>query len=283
LDVGRAEHCVLVVGGDGLIGRALRDRYFQAGIPWVTTSRRPGHHPQLDLGASADEWELPENCSIAFLCAGRTRLADCEAHPAETTFVNVHQTIELARRLCHRGAFVVFLSTSLVFDGSKPFASVDDVPNPTTAYGGQKAQAEELLGQIGTRHAIVRLTKVAHPAMPLVLEWKAALRRGEIIHPYSDMVFNPLPLDFVAGALQKVASRPTRSIIHLSATTDVTYASFARSLAAHLNVSPRLVQPRPAPSPPPPFASLKMRPEDLPFMTPPSTADTISGLLRAIS
>ena len=98
-----------------------------------------------------------------------------------------------------------------------------DVPNPATTYGRQKVQAEELLGQIGNA-AIVRLTKVVHAAMPLVLEWSAALRRREVIRPYSDMVFNPLPLDFVAGALQKIASRATRSIIHLSATTDVSYA-----------------------------------------------------------
>lgn len=277
-----ADQPVLIVGGDSLIGRALRESYRAAGVSCLATSRRAGQHPRLDLAAAPETWELANNYSTAFLCAGRTRLADCEAHPAETELINVTRTTELARTLHDRGAFVVFLSTNLVFDGSTAFPTVDDAPNPTTAYGRQKAEAEKILRELGDRVALVRLTKVVHPEMPSLLDWAAALRQREVIHPYSDMVFSPIPLDFVAGALRSIASRRTGGIIHLSAERDVSYASLAASLAVHLKVAPDLVQPQLVPAPTPRFGTLRMRPEDAVLLRPRPAAETIRELLSAL-
>ena len=277
-----ANHPVLIVGGDGLIGRALHESYRAAGVPSLATSRRAGQHPHLDLTASPDTWELAESYSAAFLCAGYTKLADCEAHPAETALINVTKTTELARKLWERGAFIVFLSTNLVFDGNKAFSTVDDAPNPTTAYGRQKAEAEKILRELGDRVAIVRLTKVVYSAMPLLVDWAAALRRQEVIHPYSDMVFSPIPLEYVVLALRSIASRLTKGVIHLSAETDVSYASLAASLATHLHVSSDLVQPQLAPTPVPRFGALRMRPEDVALLKPPAAAETIRALLSGL-
>lgn len=278
-----ADHPILIVGGDGLIGRALHESHRAAGVSCLATSRRAGQHPRLDLAAAPETWELADNYSTVFLCAGRTRLADCEANPAETALINVTRTNELARKLHDRGAFVVFLSTNLVFDGSKDFPAVDDAPNPTTAYGHQKAEAEKILRELGERVAIVRLTKVVHPAMPLLLDWAAALRRREVIHPYFDMVFSPIPLEYVAGALRSIASRPTGDIIHLSAESDISYASLAASLAEHLDVSCDLVQPQLASAPPPRFGTLRMKPEDVDRLQPPAAAETIRELLASLT
>jgi dTDP-4-dehydrorhamnose reductase len=283
LDVASADHPVLIVGGDGLIGRALHETYRAAGVPCLATSRRAEQHPQLDLASSPETWELAERYSVAFLCAGRTKLADCETHAAETALINVTRTTELARKLWERGAFVIFLSTNLVFAGNKAFPAVDDGPNPTTAYGRQKGEAEKILRELGERVAIVRLTKVVHPAMPLLLDWAAALRRREVIHPYSDMVFSPIPLEYVAGALRSIASRQTREIIHLSAETDVSYASLAASLAERLDVSTDLVQPQAAPAPASRFGTLRMRAEDAALLKPPPAAETIRELLASLT
>jgi len=280
--VASADHPVLIVGGDSLIGRALHESYRAAGIPCVATSRRAGQLPQLDLAASPETWELANSYSAAFLCAGRTKLADCEAHPVETELINVTRTTELARKLSARGAFLVFLSTNLVFDGNKAFPTVEDAPNPATIYGRQKAEAEKILRELGEGVALVRLTKVVHAAMPLLLDWAAALRRQEVVRPYSDMVFSPVPLDYVAGALRSILSRRTGGIIHLSAETDISYASLATSLAEHLDVSPDLVQPQLAPIPAPRFGTLRMKPEDAAMLKPPPATETIRELLASL-
>jgi dTDP-4-dehydrorhamnose reductase len=193
--------------------------------------------------------------------------------------VNVTRTTQLARKLWDRGAFIVFFSTNLVFDGNKAFPTVEDTSNPTTAYGRQKAEAENILRELGDRIAIVRLTKVVHAGMPLLLDWAAALRRQEVIHPYSDMVFSPILLRYVVGALQSIALRRAGGIIHLSAERDISYTSFAASLAELLDVSPDLVQPQLAPARAPCFSTLCMRPEDVAFLSPPPVAETIRELL----
>jgi dTDP-4-dehydrorhamnose reductase len=131
--------------------------------------------------------------------------------------------------------------------------------------------------------AIVRLTKVVHPAMPLLLNWATALRRGEVIRPYSNMVFSPLPLRYVSRALQSIASRETGGVIHLSAEADITYASVASSLAEHLDAAPDLVQPQLAPARPPRFGTLRMRPEDVALLKPPAVAETIRELLSSLN
>ena len=277
-----ADHPVLIVGGDSLIGRALRESYRAAGVPCLATSRRIGQDLQLDLASSPETWELADSYSTAFLCAGRTKLADCEAHPAETALINVTRTTELARRLGQRGAFIVFLSTNLVFDGNKAFPTVEDALNPTTTYGHQKAEAEKILCELGDRVAIVRLTKVVNPAMSLLLDWAAALRHREVIHPYSDMVLSPIPLDYVSRALRAIASRRTGGIVHLSAETDISYSSLATSLAKHLDVAPDLIQPQRAPTPAPRFGTLRMRPQDAATLKPPPAAETIRELLSSL-
>jgi dTDP-4-dehydrorhamnose reductase len=260
----------------------LHESYRAAGVPCRATSRRAGQHPQLDLAASPDTWELAESYSIAFLCAGRTKLADCEAHPAETALINLTRTTELAQKLWERGAFLVFLSTNLVFDGNKAFPTVEDTPNPTTAYGHQKAEAENILRELGDRVAIVRLTKVVHPGLQLLVDWAAALRRREVVCPYSDMVFSPIPLRYVSHALPSIASRRTGGVIHLSAEADISYASVAHSLAKHLDAAPELVQPQPAPARSPRFGTLRMRPEDVALLKPPAAAKTIRELFSSL-
>jgi dTDP-4-dehydrorhamnose reductase len=274
-----ADDPVLVVGADSLVGSALRQRFLQDHLHCLSTSRRREAEFRLDLNAAPEEWELPDRFSVAFLCAARTNIIECERSPAETRFINVTRTVELARRLRDRGSFVIFLSTNLVFDGSRPFPKVDDTPTPTTAYGRQKVEAEEALRRWAKSLAIVRFTKVVHPAMPLIIEWAASLRRGEPIQPYREKVFSPIPLTSVVNALQLIAKRREPGIVHISAERDITYYTLAHSLARHLHAPLDLIQPCYAPADSPPFATLQMREEDTYLMTPPAAMETIRELV----
>ena len=193
------------------------------------------------------------------------------------------RTVELARQLWDRGAFVVFLSTNLVFDGTSAFPKVDDPPNPTTAYGRQKAEAEDALRKFGAPLAIVRLTKVVHPSMPLLVKWAASLRRREPIAAFIDMVFSPIPLRFVAAAIQLVAQRRAPGIFHISAEKDLDYHMLAESLAESVAAPRELVVPSRAPATPPRHATLRMRDEDVRLMNPPAAAETIRQLVSAFA
>jgi dTDP-4-dehydrorhamnose reductase len=219
----------LVVGADGLIGAALAQR----GDDVVGLTRR-----DLDLSAPPASWpELPA-VDVAFLCAAESRLEACERDPEGTRRVNVTATVELARRLRDRGAFIVFLSSNHVFDGREPHRRHDEAVCPVNAYGRQKAEAETRLNEGAT----LRLTKVLSDDAPLFARWRRALGRGEPIVAFDDMAVAPVELAVVVEALEAIARARVPGVYQLSGARDVTYHDLAVALAASLSAAPELVR-----------------------------------------
>ncbi len=238
---------LLIVGVDGSLGGTLRRHLQQSGREVAATSllRVPDPHGviHLDLTQPPETWpELPA-CRAVVLCAAITNLEQCRANPAATRLVNVTRSLALLERLAARGAFVVFISSNLVFDGSKPMRQLDEPVCPRTEYGRQKAEAETALLRLRDQAAIVRLTKVIHPDLPLMRGWVQSLREGKPISPFQDFVCSPITLDATIGAIAEVATQRRAGIWQLSASADITYAGIAQQLAARGGFNPALVQP----------------------------------------
>lgn len=236
---------ILVVGGDGLIGRALCSRLREAGGKVIATTRREvastgGAHLRLDL-AKPEEWEFPETCSVAVLCAAATHLAFCRDHPEEARRINVDNTLKLARILAERGAFVVFLSTNLVFDGETPNTRADAPLDPRTIYGELKAEVERGLGGEAERFAIIRLSKVFSPDMPLLANWREALDAGEAVTAFTDYRCAPIDLATTVQAICEVAVGERAGVWQLSPEEDVSYAEIAVEFARRLGADDGLV------------------------------------------
>jgi dTDP-4-dehydrorhamnose reductase len=245
---GNKNDSVLIVGADGTIGRSLAAAFEAAGkTVWQTTRHRHrvcGRRILLDLSQDVAHWSLPPApISTAILCAAVTSLESCRLDPESSRQVNVVGTIALARRLVEAGAFVVFLSTNLVFAGETPFAKPTDPVNPRTEYGRQKAEVEAQLLAWEEQIAIVRFSKVLSPDMPLFQGWIRDLKAGKVIHPFSDMVMAPVSLAFAVKVLLEVTERRVPGIFHVSAMQDVSYAAAAQHIARKLGADMELVQP----------------------------------------
>lgn len=197
----------------------------------------------LDLSESVDNWQPECDVSAAVICAGISKIDRCRLEPEATRLVNVEGVYHLARNLTERGAFVVYLSTNQVFDGSRPNRLQEETPSPLTEYGRQRAEAERLLLALGDSTSVLRLTKVAQPGMPLLQGWVDALRRAATVHPFKDMVMAPVPLSFVVTALEKIIKERVAGIVQISGETDITYAQAAYYLAERTGASKELVQP----------------------------------------
>ncbi|MEO5375320.1 MAG: sugar nucleotide-binding protein [Alphaproteobacteria bacterium] len=235
---------VLIIGGDGLLGRALRSRLVADGIEVIATSRRADAEFRVDLAGEPDRWPGFPAVDAAVLCAAVTSLAACRADPVGTARVNVRATAEVARRLVAVGALPLLLSSTQVFDGSEPRCRTQDRPRPVTEYGRQKAAAEaEVLGLGG---AVVRLSKVLEGSAALLRDWAVRLRRGEPIVPFSDMTLAPISPPFAVGLIRSVVTKRVHGILHGSGDSDVSYAVMAGRLAAAVGADPRLVRPESA-------------------------------------
>ena len=234
---------ILVVGADGMIGKALAERFVRTGANVVRTTRHGGRDSlPLDLAVHQAGWQIPAGLSVAFLCAAITSTKECCDHPETTRVVNVDGTVALASHLAAAGVRVVFLSTNLVFDGSSPFSRTDAPTCPRTAYGQMKAETEQGILEHGNLACVVRLTKVIGPPLPLLAHWRDSLKRGEPIHPFSDMVMAPVSLSFAIRALASIAKTNVCGIFHGSASEDITYAEAARRLADRMGADCDLVQ-----------------------------------------
>jgi dTDP-4-dehydrorhamnose reductase len=237
----------LVIGADGLIGRALADYLVRSGGTVIETTRQTGTISEkrtfLDLSRDLSKWSPPCKCSVAYVCAAVTSLEKCRAEPAKTALINVQHTVALAGKLVKSGTFVVFPSTNLVFDGSLPYRKADDAVCPVTEYGRQKAEAEKQILALGNMAAVVRFTKVQDPETPLIKGWLNTLRNKESIYPFSDMVVAPLSVDFAVDVLHRVGGTHSAGIFQASAAKDVTYAQVGRYIARRIHASAKLVQP----------------------------------------
>ncbi len=234
----------LIVGADGLIGKALADDLVQTGEGVLTTTRKADTLSKkrsfLDLLEDVSAWSPPKQVSVAYLCAAITSLETCRRNPKQSERVNVGNTVALAKTLIAEGTFVVFLSTNLVYDGSVPFRKADEPVSFRVEYGRQKAETEKRLLALGPSVSVVRLTKVLGPNMPLFNKWIQVLQKGEVIHPFSDMVMAPVPLLSVVDILYQVAQKRLPGILQVSGKQDITYQQAACYIAQRLRVSQEL-------------------------------------------
>jgi dTDP-4-dehydrorhamnose reductase len=237
----------LVVGSEGKIGAALIRRLESRGKKVMATTRRQDQVGAdrlfLDIRSAEAIAGLDLRVAQAYLCAAVTSIAACAQDPAATWSINVAGIVSLACQLLKREAAIVFPSTSLVFDGFVAGNAHDDEICPTTEYGRQKAQAEVELLRLAGSVGIVRLTKVLPACFPLFQSWKRDLLAGRACHPYRDVAFAPIPLDFAVEALCRCAELQYRGIVQVSSETQVSYAEAAHRLALRLGVDPALVQP----------------------------------------
>jgi len=238
---------ILVVGGDGQIGVGLTEALQRKGVNPLTTTRVQdrvaGRRKFLDLDLSIDDWPLPHDINVAFLTSATTSLQACEEDPDQSWKINVTSVVRLAERLINTGARVVFLSTNQVFDGTLPHQEATATVTPFSAYGRQKAAAEEAILKLGPATTVVRLTKVFGAMPTLFVNWLEALKQGEEIKPFSDMVMAPIMLTDVCDLLCKIGNAHTGGIYQLSAIEDISYADAACHLANLINADPMLVNP----------------------------------------
>lgn len=238
----------LVVGAESTIGSALKTALASRGEDvWVTT-RRPdaialSNRIHFDAARPAD-FSLPDVPKAAFLCIGQSNFVECERNPEAAYNVNVSGVTAIAKSLLDAGSFVVYLSSSAVFDGNTPWPKESASLSPTTEYGRQKAEAERRLLALDNGKgnvAIVRLTKVLAAESPIVQRFVQHLRNRDAFDAFANLHLSPVSLRYVIDSLGVIAERRASGIFHLSGDVELSYAAFARKLAQALDVPPDTV------------------------------------------
>jgi dTDP-4-dehydrorhamnose reductase len=286
---------VLIIGGDSTIGSALKKRLRIEGFKVTATTRcHKRHHDSsvvyLDLSHPASFISIQGlYYDVVVFCASIASVKECEDDPEQTSLINVDATMKLLRILGDSGSHLVFLSTNMVFDGSKPCVPISDNPNPNTEYGRQKAMVESRLLSEYPHSSVIRLTKVLHSRMPLFTDWLDRLRSGLCIYPYANRLMAPISLHLAIDTLLWLVTHKLCGIFQVSSNSDISYADAAFQLADLSTADSNLVRPinlsfaRPvdgSASPPTAYASLEFSCAFVSISPPPEPLEAIRSIFH---
>lgn len=241
----------LVVGGDSLVGGGLTRALIGRGNSTYATSRRQAtlDDRRLFLDFESDDaFVPPAGIGYAFVVAAATNYERCERDPLAHR-INVELIPRLVASLLEQGIFVAFISTNSVFGGEQPWPEEDATHAPGIPYARQKSDAERAIREASRRLgaeerlAIVRLTKILDRGTPPIPNWLESWRRGEAITPFADLIFAPMSVQFVGNALATLGEKRIPGNLHLSGERNVSYVTFAETLADKAGVPRSLISP----------------------------------------
>ena len=241
----------LVVGGDSLVGGELLRALVRRGHHTYASTRRRNsvddRRVYLDF-ESEGVFRAPKDVGYAFIVAAATNYDRCEKVPLAHK-INVELIPRLIVSLLKQGLFVTFISTNSVFGGESPWPHEEDPHAPTIAYSSQKDEAEKVIRtsakalKVEKRLNIVRLTKILDRNTSPLPNWYEAWQRGEVVQPFSDLIFAPMSVQFVGEALATLGEQSVPGDLHLSGAENVSYVDFALALAMAKGIDPRLIAP----------------------------------------
>lgn len=250
------EKRLLVTGMSGFLGYALGRIAPGTGLGFVLTAtcyrRRPeGFRGDLVPVDLADRSAL-EKVLVAVRPQAVIHLAAisqpnrCESDGAGTAAVNVAAGATLARWCARHQARLVFTSSDLVFDGSRPPYGEDAVPTPLNAYARQKVGAERAIGELHPRAVICRMPLLfgygGPGAQGFAQEMVTAIARGTPLNLFTDEFRTPLWTTCAARALLAALDWPG-GIYHLGGPERISRHAFGQRIAAQLGVGEAHLQP----------------------------------------
>lgn len=238
---------ILVIGSDGKIGSELVKYYESQNHTVFKTTRNAEKINEknylLDLSENSSNWPSGwPKIDVVFFCASITSVQYCENEPEISYKINVLSTQKLLKIFSDLGFFIIYISSNMVFDGLKPFANVDDKPNPRTEYGKQKAEIENYLLNLIDNSAIVRLGKVVTFDMSLINNWILKLKKGNTISAFTDMFISPISIEFTLNLLSKIAQTKMQGIFQATSNQDISYYQLAKHITNKLELSDMLVE-----------------------------------------
>ncbi len=244
---------ILITGASGQLGAYLIDEAIRRGhepIAWSGSDAgsrsgvplTPVDLTEPDLVASALDDTQPD----LILHAAALSSADAvRLDPAKATRINVDATRALAGWSTRHGRPIVFTSTDLVFDGSKPWNREDDPARPLLGYGRTKLDAEAAVldsprGLVARLPLLYGLSKSGRP--DFFSKAIDALRAGEPRAFFVDEFRTPLDFATAARLLVRLGKVGASGLVHVAGAERVSRFDLMRRAAAALGLDPSLVR-----------------------------------------
>ena len=248
---------IIILGANGFIGRRILNRLYPS-HQVLACSFHPDILPEegyrfetIDmLDYSAMTTLLNDFQPEVIINASALSVVDyCELHPEEAYAMNVTAVKHLAEYSRDHSCRLIHLSTDFVFDGTSSIAYTEtDAPNPVNYYGKTKQWSEEVIGQLCTDYAIVRVEVVYGKPLPkqhgnIVHLVKNRLENGQSIRVVSDQFRSPTWVEDIACAIEQLLSNQHQGIYHICGGETLSVAEIAYRAAKYFNLDTSLIEP----------------------------------------
>ena len=234
---------ILIIGGDSFIGESLAKLLEDRNISFNKTSRKSlSDYWYLDLSEqdSIDvciEKVKEKNISQVFFLAGVTTENKCQKDPILAEKINVTNTCQLLSQLNKLNVYIVYLSSSQVFNHQRSFISWNDNYSPVTLYGQHKVAVEQFIKTNISNTSIVRLTKVIGHKFALFEQVLSKAKNNQEIELFGDYYAAPISLALVNSFLYQLLISKNEGVFQLSGSEDLSYVEMACRLLAKKSFS----------------------------------------------
>jgi dTDP-4-dehydrorhamnose reductase len=243
---------ILVTGAAGGLGAYVVEALAAEGANLVAWARAAGETgagvalERVDLEVAG--WESRLDAIAPEVILHLAALSASEAvriDPERGRRINVEATRRLAEWCGRRDRRLVFTSTDLVFDGSKPWNREDDPAEPVLAYGRTKRAAEQFVAAT-PRGLVARVSLLYGPSRngrdAYFDRIVAALGRGEPQSLFADEHRTPLDLATAARFLVELARSDVSGIVHVGGRERMSRFDLIRRAAAALGLDTSFVR-----------------------------------------
>ena len=148
-----SEDTVAILGGKGMLGTDVAGVCRQRGFEVQVFDL-----PEFDITNVQQLKQALNSVQTIVNCAAYTDVDGAENEAERAYQVNAVAVGRLGALVKESGGWLLHISTDFVFDGRLNRAYREtDTPNPINEYGRTKLAGEQLLGQSGCRHCIIRV------------------------------------------------------------------------------------------------------------------------------
>lgn len=209
---------VLLLGSTGFLGSSLqRSLQVNPSLDIIAPSRRDLEMSGTnDLAAGILDRVKRYDISAVVNCIASTSLQRCENEPTLTRLINTQLPASLARNLPN-DVHLIHFSTDAVFSGSSSPYRPQDEMSPSTAYGQQKAEADNSVG--GRQNlSIIRSSffGTSRGGKPGILNYFLdGLKSGHHVVGFTDYVNNMVSTDVISRVVEKCIRDGAQGLLHI--------------------------------------------------------------------
>ena len=244
---------LLITGGSGYVGWNLA-RFFAAQMDTTVadlaaepTRPMPADcmYIQMDVRDEASVNLAMERAKpqVVIHAAGNKDVKECEDHPDRAFEINALGTRNVARACRRAGAFMVYLSTDLVFAGDAGNYRQNDTPRPRLVYGKTKLQGEQMAVAELDDLAICRTAGVFGKTSPLLNWLDGQLRSGIVTEAYIDVFNSPTYADNLAEMIATIILRRMTGVFHTAGAERANRLTLFKAYAEIFSLDGALLRP----------------------------------------